>query len=157
MSEIKWTIVKFGKFASKKMSLPQIVLTDPDWFWYMVQKKAFTGTLAQEAADIAKKAQKIRIPSKNAKRWKVLNYLTPEGAFSHFEIVDAKAACARASPKTRVTDFIDLSLPHRLKPYDKKGNKRLIKGFKYQLYGRTNVRLTKRRCEEFLADPDNFG
>jgi hypothetical protein len=32
MSLIKWAIIKFGKFAGKKMSLPQIVLTDPDWF-----------------------------------------------------------------------------------------------------------------------------
>jgi hypothetical protein len=108
------------------------------------------------AADIAARARKVRIPGKSPKRWKVLNYLTPEGAFSHFEVIEAQTACDRVSAKTRVTDFIDLSLPHRLKSYDKKGGKRLIKGLKYQLYGRTNVRLTKRRCEEFFADPGNL-
>jgi hypothetical protein len=123
----------------------------------MVGRKAFTGTLASEAADIAVKPRKIRIAGKSSKRWKVLNYLTPEGAFSHFEIVDARQDWCKWSANTRVSDFIDLSLPHRLKPYDKKGGKRLIKGLKYQLYGRTNVRLTKRRCDEFFADPDNFG
>jgi hypothetical protein len=155
-SLIKWTVVNFGKFADKHMTLPQIILNDPDWFWYMVERKAFTGTLASEAADIAARARKVRIPGKSPKRWKVLNYLTPEGAFSHFEVIEAQTACDRVSAKTRVTDFIDLSLPHRLKSYDKKGGKRLIKGLKYQLYGRTNVRLTKRRCEEFFADPGNL-
>jgi hypothetical protein len=157
MPTTKWTIVKFGKFADKKMSLPQIVLTDPDWFWYMAENTVFTGALAREAGDIAAKAQKIRIPGKSRKRWKVMNYLTPEGSFSHFDVFDAKADGDRRSAKTRVSDFIDLSLPHRLKPYDKKGGKALIKGLKYHLYGRTNVRLTKPRCEEFFADPGNFG
>jgi hypothetical protein len=157
MSSFKWTKINFCKFAGKQMTLPQIILNDPDWFWYMFEKEAFTGALAREASDIATKAQKIRIPGKNPKRWKVLNYLTPEGAFSRFEIIRAEAASDRASAKTRVTDFIDLSLPRRLKTYDKGGGKRLIKGLKFELFGRTNVRLTKQRCEEFFADPENFG
>jgi hypothetical protein len=113
----KWTIVDFGKFASKKMSLPQIVLTDPDWFWHLYEKDAFKRwgrQLAQEANDIAAKAQKIRIPGKSRKRWKVLNYLTPEGSFSHFEVFDAQADCHTGSARVKITDFIDLSLPHRL-------------------------------------------
>lgn len=159
MPKINWTIVDFGKFADKKMSLPQIVLTDPDWFWHLDEEDAFKGwgPLAKEADDIAAKAQKIRIPGKNRKRWKVVNYLTPEGSFSHFDVFDARADCHMGSARTRITDFIDLSLPHRLKPYDKKGGKALIMGLKYQLYGRTNIRLTKGRCEEFFANSSNFG
>jgi hypothetical protein len=157
LKKSKWTIVNFGKFAGKKMSLPQIVLTDPDWFWYMADKKAFTGTLAGEAEDIAEKAQKIRIPGKSRKRWKVLNYLTPEGAFSHFDVFDVRADCHTGSARVQITELIDLSLPHRLKPYDKKGGKALIKGLKFELYGRTDIRLTKGRCEDFFADPSNFG
>ena len=156
-SPLKWTIVNLGKFADKKMSLPQIVLTDPDWFFFMADKKAFTGRLAGEARDIAAKAQKIRIPGKSRKRWKVLNYITPEGSFSHFDMFDPQADCHTGSARVRITDFIDLSLPHRLKPYDKKGGKALIKVLKFELYGRTAIRLTKGRCEDFFADASNFG
>ena len=156
-NKFKWTEINFGKFADKQMSLPQIVLTDPDWFFYMVEIRAFTGRVARQAADIAVKARKIRIPREKPKRWKVLNYLTPERAFSHFDVVEAKPDWYSRSSKTQVSDFIDLSISHRLKPYDKQGGKRLIKCFKHQLFGGTNVRLTKRRCEEFFADPGNFG
>jgi len=71
-------------------------------------------------------------------------------------VFDVKAERSGAA-NTRVSDFIDLSLPHRLKPYDKKGGKALIKSLKFKLYGRTNIWLTKSRCEDFLADPANFG
>jgi hypothetical protein len=153
----KWTVVDFGKFVG--MTLPQIFFTDPDWFWHLHERDAFSARspLAKEAADIAKKARKIRIPGKEPKRWKVLNYLSPEGTFSHFDIVAAKPDWFSRSPKIRVTDFIDLSVARRLKPYHKKGGKRLIKCFKLALFGRTNVRLTKRRCKEFFANPANFG
>jgi hypothetical protein len=156
-SSFKWTAVDFGKFEGKKLTLPQIILTDPDWFFYMVEIGAFTETFARQADDIAKKARKIRIPGKRPGKCKVLNYLAPERTFSHFDIVKAKPDWFSGSAKIQVTDFIDLSISHRLKPYDKAGAKRLIKGLKSALYGRTNVRLTKRRCEEFFADPDNFG
>ena len=100
-SSFKWTEINFGRFAGKQMSLPRIVLTDPDWFWYMFEKEAFTGAVAREASDIAAKARKIRIPGKNPQRWKVLNYLTPEGAFSHFDVVEAKQIWTSGSPKSR--------------------------------------------------------
>jgi len=45
MLEKKWTVVTFGKFAGKRLSLSQIVLTDSDWFRYMAGKKASRGRL----------------------------------------------------------------------------------------------------------------
>ena len=61
----KWILVTFGKSAGKTMSLPQIVFMDPDWFWYMGDKKAFTGALAEEANDIAvKSSKKSAFPAK---------------------------------------------------------------------------------------------
>jgi hypothetical protein len=47
------------------MTLPQIMLCDPDYFWYMVEIDAFRNwdrRLGKEAADIAEKARRIKIP-----------------------------------------------------------------------------------------------
>lgn len=153
-----WTVINFGKFKNKGMTLPQIVFTDPDWFFFAVEEERFMGKLAWEAADIAAKAKKIRIPGKSAKRWKVRYYFSREGSFERFEVV--KASTDNWYPSAgglEISDFLDLSITRKRKHYDKKGGKRLIKGLKFCLYGRTNVRLTKKVCERFFDDPSNFG
>ena len=40
MSAFTWTVIDFGKFEGKGMTLPQIVFTDPDWFFHMSPAKA---------------------------------------------------------------------------------------------------------------------
>ena len=32
-----WSIIKFGKYESKK-SLPEVILHDPDWFFWAVEE-----------------------------------------------------------------------------------------------------------------------
>ena len=38
---MKWTVVNFGKFKDKNLTLPQIVLQDPDWFFWAVGEGVF--------------------------------------------------------------------------------------------------------------------
>jgi hypothetical protein len=157
-SSLRWGVVDFGKFAGKNMTLPQIILTDPHWFWSMFENDAFSerGRLAGEAADIAKKARRIRIPGKKSERWKARIYLTPKGTFSRFEVVQVKKDWCRRSSKIELTDFIDLSISYRLKGYGNQGGKRLIECFKLAVYG-PGRRLTEQRCKEFFANSANFG
>ena len=157
MQKFKWTVIDFGKFKDKGMTLPKIVLTDPDWFFFLIEKEAFTDELARQAQDIAAKATKIRIPGKSSKRWKVRYVFTREGRFEHFDVIDRHDTWYSGSGFIKISDFIDLSIVHQHKAYDKQGGKRLIKGLKFQLFGRTNVRLTKQVCEKFFENPRNFG
>jgi hypothetical protein len=50
---MRWSVMSFGKHKGK--TFPQIILQDPDWFFYMLPK--FYGNLADEANNLAQKAQ----------------------------------------------------------------------------------------------------
>lgn len=56
-----WTRLPFGKYIGE--TLPQVLLTDPDWFyWAAVKSAIFWGPLESEATDLAAKAARIKIP-----------------------------------------------------------------------------------------------
>lgn len=48
-----WSELTFGKHQGK--TLPKVVLSDPDWFFWALRKKLFRPPLAAEAEDIAYK------------------------------------------------------------------------------------------------------
>ena len=57
-----WTVVQFGKYRGK--TLPQIIFTDPDWFFWAVENDTFkSAALKAEASDIRRKATRIKIPA----------------------------------------------------------------------------------------------
>src|SRR5580658_8082935 len=77
-SIIMWTQLPFGKHSGK--ILPQVLLTDPDWlYWAAVEKAIFWGPLQQEAADLAAKAARIKIPRRDPKSWAVEYIFDGEG------------------------------------------------------------------------------
>ena len=45
-----WSTLEIGKHAGR--SLPQILFSDPDYFFWAVEKKIFQGRLATEAAEL---------------------------------------------------------------------------------------------------------
>ena len=51
---------------------------------------------------------------------------------------------------------MDLSVPRMFAAYDKSGAERIVSFIKYHLFGRSNYRMTKRRCHEFFDDDKNF-
>jgi len=62
---MSWSVLSFGKYKGK--SLPEIILIDLDWFYWMAPK--FYGRLAEEAQDLARKARAIKIPKAHRKKW----------------------------------------------------------------------------------------
>jgi hypothetical protein len=144
-----WTIVSFGKYAGK--TLPQILLLDPDWFFWMLPK--LYGQLAEEARDLARKATAVKIPGPNRKT-RLVEYWYEEGPrFVGFGFVNADSPtdgkwCTRRP-------HLDLSWVRRDKSYDKRGGRRLIRDFRRNYFG-PHTRLTKERCEAFFSDEDNF-
>jgi hypothetical protein len=62
-----WSTMPFGKYAGQ--TLPEIILTDPDWFFYMLPK--LYGRLGEEAKNLARKARGIKIPKPRPGKWRV--------------------------------------------------------------------------------------
>jgi hypothetical protein len=67
----------------KGKTFPQIILQDPDWFFYMLPK--FYGNLADEAKSLAQKAQAIKIPKsiEASGRWNISTIAIKGFAASH--------------------------------------------------------------------------
>src|SRR5580700_6226724 len=144
-----WTILPFGKHQGK--TLPQIVLSDPDWFFYMLPR--FYGRLADQAQEIARKARAIKVPALNGKP-RAVEYWYEEGPrFVGFGFVDAN--CPRYNNWGYIMPYLDLSWVRREKAYDKRGSNCLIRDFRRNYFG-PNTRLTKERCEAFFDDEANF-
>jgi hypothetical protein len=64
MTTMTWSILRFGKHAGK--TLPQVLLLDTDWFFWMAPK--LYGRLGEEAKDLDRKARGIKIPGPNQKK-----------------------------------------------------------------------------------------
>src|SRR5438876_986407 len=55
-----WTELKFGKHKGK--TLPQVLFSDPDWFFWASEQQTFRGAQRREADLIYVRATHIRIP-----------------------------------------------------------------------------------------------
>jgi hypothetical protein len=144
-----WTTLKFGTHAGK--SLPQIIVSDADWFFWAIHAGVFEGRLAAEAEDLVKKATAIKIPKSHPKRWRVEYRYEDKGKFLGFEFVRANSHCGHHS--TRLP-HLDLSCVRRGKAYDKKGCRNLLRDFRRFCLGKKSA--TKRRCEKFFSKSKNF-
>jgi hypothetical protein len=152
-----WSSINFGKVYGLGKTLPEIVLSDPDWFFHMHEQSGFLGGLAREADQVAGRARQIRIPGKSPRDFKVQYYMSPDtGKFWYIGIVRTDEPFPIEQPFERC-DFLDLSYPRRRWQYDKRGGKRIIRELKILVFGNEHMRLTKAVCERFFNDSKNFG
>jgi hypothetical protein len=151
-----WTKLGFGRHEDK--ILPQLVFSDPDYFFWAYEKRVFIdkGSLEQEAEKIFERATQIRIPPKGGER-RVAEYVlySPDGTFGVLQLVPVSQARHEGSPALRF-DVIDLRIVRQIKKYDKGGGKRLIRTVKFHLFGSETVRLTAKRCASFFEYDRNF-
>jgi hypothetical protein len=87
-----WSTLPFGKYAGH--TLPEIILGDPDWFFWVLPK--LYGTLAKEAQHLARKARGMKIPKRYGKklegrisirlRSKILRFCFRQSRSCHFEM-----------------------------------------------------------------------
>jgi hypothetical protein len=152
-----WSKLWFGRHKGK--TLPQVVFKDPDWFFWAVRAGIFKkrGRLLNEAKEIYRKSQSIRIP-KNGSKKLVAEYAVHPSTekFACMEIVPASRPNHVGSSDTFRGDVIDLSIPRLIAPYDKLGCKSLISNLKSYLFDNESYRMTKKRCEAFFEDDGNF-
>jgi hypothetical protein len=145
-----WTTLTFGKHAGR--TLPQVVLSDPNWFFWAVGKGIFEGgRFADEAAVLAYRATHIKIPKPNPKNWEVEYRREPEGRFLGFGFVDANSP-----PYGGVIRLpcLDLSSVRRGNIHDKRDCRRMIQNVRTFYFGGLN--LTRKRCEAFFDRKRNF-
>jgi hypothetical protein len=154
---MSWTIVNFGKHKGK--TLPQILFSDPDWFFWTGKKGVFKnkGTLNREADELNIKARHIKIPSRHGQNM-VAEYIIdrPTMKFAHMELVPLDRPHHEGASPTFRKDVIDLSVPRQIIPYDKLGCSHMLSSVKYYLFGNESTRMTKKRCEDFFDNSDNF-
>lgn len=149
-----WSTVNFGKFAGKKLTLPQILVKDPDWFFWAVEQGAFKGAQAAEAKTLARRASAIKLPATRAATGCVQYWLTPDGKFAGFALIDKSQPPHVGSSSEIRRPELNLAAPRSIKGYDKLGCKLMLKTFKYYWFDDKN--FTKARVEAFFDDPANF-
>lgn len=145
-----WSKVHLGKYEEK--TLPQILLTDPDYFFWAVETGLFNRSpaLAAEAAQLEFNATHIRIPRPDPQNWRIQYIHDHHDKFCGFTIVQLTKQTEAHPP------YLDLSIVQQFRKYDKLGNKMLLSDFKQHYFGSKEARLTKKRCEEFFDNGANF-
>jgi hypothetical protein len=148
-----WITLKFGRHAGK--TLPEIILSDADWFFWALNRDVFKGRLANEAEELVQRARAIKIPKLRPKRWQVEYTYDDTGGFCGFRFVKADMPWPCGSRSVRRLPYLDFSYVRRGKAYDKRGCQNLLRDFRYYYFG-NHTRPTKQRCQEFLSNKDNF-
>jgi hypothetical protein len=152
-----WSELKFGKHKGK--TLPQILLSDPDWFFNAIDEKYFKegSTLHLEAKDIYNKARNIKIPNNEDEALVVKYFIhTPSKKYSHFDFVSANNSTHDDIGSIGLKSVIDMRYPRKFAKYDKLGYKNFLSSLKSLVFGNKPVPLTKESYEDFFNDPDNF-
>ena len=144
--------LRFGKHIDK--TLPQIILHDPDWFYWAHGNSVFKSpALAEQASEIADKASRIKIPKPDPENWRIRYEIHPSGAFQDILIVPLKEVYPDGSD-ILFGESLDLFMPRRFKAYDKLGYRLLLA--KVKKYWFNEEALTKDRCERFFIEEANF-
>lgn len=149
-----WSVVNFGKWKDKGKTLPQVLLIDPDWFFWAVSEKAFKGTQQKEAETLARRARAIKLPASLAKKHCVQYMFAPDGKFATFNIIPRDQPAHVGSSTESRSPTLSLAAVRDIRKYDKLGSKLLLIGLKYHWF--KNQAFTKKRVEAFFDDTSNF-
>jgi hypothetical protein len=148
-------VVDFGKWRGKGLTLPQIVLRDPDWFFWAAKEDVFPAALKDEAKRIAYRATHITINKPGPTEWEIEYLVGHDGKFANFEIVPKDRPRHEGSSMAVRSKHLSLAFPSSLKGYDKLGCRLMLAGFKYHGLGK-NGRFTKQNCEAFFSEASHF-
>jgi hypothetical protein len=151
-----WSILPFGRHKGK--TLPQVLFTDPDWFFWAVETKLLASPrLVGEAAVVDRRARNIRIPSSTGEDLVVEYIIHPQSRkFVGMQFVSRDHPWHDGSSPTRRADVIDMSVPRGFAEYDKLGGKLFIRELKRLLFGSKKYVMTRERAEAFFDDPGSF-
>jgi len=157
-TKFQWTLVSFGKYEG--LTLPQILLRDPDYFFHAMERSYFRGRrqLVAEAAELHERATSIRIPgSSDANPLQIEHMIhRPTGKYQGFTVVPASKSLHEGASSSLRYEHLDMSVPRQFSTYDKTGGGLLIESMKPIYFGKQSARLTKQVCEDFFKKGSNF-
>jgi hypothetical protein len=159
---MQWTMLDFGKHEGK--TLPQIVFVDPSWFFSAYQDDSFDEHIQyrREADEIYRRARAIKIPQEGTEKLLAEYSIYPgfRGGLCRASVVPESRPRHRGSTPTFRRPVFDLSLPWQYRRHgtsgDGVGDKLVLRGVKFGLFGSGSYRLTKDRCAKFFNDDSNF-
>ena len=149
-----WSEVNFGKWRGKGKTLPQIMVSDPDWFFWALEEGAFKGMLKSEADKLARRARAIKLPMSLAGTHCIQYMFTSEGKFAGFNVIPSNRPAHVGSSSESRSPTLDLAAPRCVRSYDKLGAKLLLASFKSRWLA--DKTFTKARVEAFFDNPGNF-
>ncbi len=141
----------FGRHQGK--TLPQIVLKDPDWFFWALRRRLFRPPLAAEAKDITYKICHIKIPRPNPEEWKFELICNSDGKLLNLRLLRTEDAVYGHVNK-QIMGVLDMSWPRLWGGYGKSSCKCLLAAIRHYYFG--GSRMTKARCEAFFSNNANF-
>jgi hypothetical protein len=143
-----WIILPFGKH--KGDSLPQALLKDPNWFFWILPK--LYGLFRKQAEELAQKARAIKIPKHNPKKWRVEYWTKNDKNFGRVSLV--KVGSDQNLKWAVRKRHLDLSWLRDREAHIERGDGKLIDSFRRLYFG--GRKLSKKRCEAFFENDDNF-
>lgn len=151
-----WTKLRFGKHDGK--SLPQVLFTDPDWFFWAYEKRdVFRDADIDQAARLYKRARSIRIPDKHGKDLVVEYVIHPStNKFGGMNVVPASQPLHEGASATFRKPVFDFGVISGIAKYDKLGGKIFLSSLKYYIFGNKSHVMNAKRCEDFFDDDTNF-
>ena len=152
---MRWTTLNFGKHKGK--TLPQVMFFDPDWFFHGWESGYFKWRMRMEAAEIYRKASAIRVPPKNGEK-RFVEYIIDQGTgkFGTLHIIEGDLELYDKRSGNFVQENIDMRFLRQISVYDKTGYNNFLSAMKAILFGDKSHKMTKKRCENFFEDEDNF-
>ena len=154
----RWERLDFGKYRNKNWTLPQLLVHDPDCFFWYCDNRAFdhNPALRRQAQILDTRATSIRIPQRGPERC-VVNYnFYSDGSCTGFDILPESRLLRQGYRITAQDLYIDMSVPYMARHYDKKGNRLFLRSLKFHLFGDSSFPMTKKRCEAFFDNDKNF-
>lgn len=143
----------FGKYGY--FSLPQVIFTDPDYFFWAIDNQAFSGSQMQEAKALLKRIRRIRIPGDHAQGW-CADHVHQKNKLIGLYIVLKDQSCTYPSCEVTRLPYIDLGFVHEHMPRDRQGNTVLVSTY-LRLRGADVMGVpTRAFCYGFFDDPGNF-
>ncbi len=149
-----WTHLSFGKHQHR--TLPTVLFTDPDWFFWAYEQNLFSyGPIADEAELLYTRARRIHLPEDNGPAVAMYTVEPGTGRFGGLHVERSRFA-SDGGTVVFFRNHIDLLFPRLLRAYDKMGMRILIHDLKEILLGSPRIRMTAERCNAFFSEDRNF-
>ena len=153
---MNWRTIGFGVHGAR--TFPQVALRDPDWLFWACESAdnlLRDAVLFGQAKLVRDRASRIKIPNDPQGRL-VARYVISNGRFAGLQIVPRDTPSHEGWGHQEIErPFIDLGLPRKLQPYDKRGGALLLSEVKPRLFPGAN-RLSMKLCNDFFENESNF-